>query len=128
QLYFTIDLLCSSLGLHTCALLWIRDQNGGTAARPAPSLVIKEMATASDFVRDDPDLESPGVLAAVLRDPKPMRLKSLGGRRVPPYYAGPEKVSDLCVVPIREGGNVRGFLCADRIDGRAFEDAEQATL
>lgn len=132
QLFFSIDLLCASLDLHTAALLWVeadRDEPGaGKDSRRTPRLTIKEMATASEMVREDPVIESPGVLAAVLRDPKPLRLKSLGGRRVPPYYQGPEPVTDLCVVPLADGKVVRGVLCADRIDDRPFSEQEQATL
>ena len=134
QLFFTIDLLCVSLELHTAALLWVesdedeRKPGERKDSRKTPRLVIKEMATASEMVRDNPAIESPGVLAAVLRDPKPLRLKSLGGRRVPPYYQGPEPVTDLCAVPLADGKVVRGFLCADRIDDRPFTDQEQDAL
>jgi diguanylate cyclase (GGDEF)-like protein len=128
QLYFTIDLLCSSLGLHTCALLWIRNSSEGKDGRRSASLVIKEMATASEYVRETPELENPGILASVVRDPKPLRLKSLNGRRVPPYYSGPEKITDLCVVPLMEGAVVRGFLCADRLEDQPFDEAEQSVL
>lgn len=134
QLFFTIDLLSVSLDLHTAALLWIeaddeeRKPGERVDSRKTPRLIIKEMATASEMVIDNPVIESPGVLAAVLRDPKPLRLKSLGGRRLPPYYQGPEPVTDLCAVPLAEGKVVRGFLCADRIDNRPFSDQEQDTL
>jgi two-component system cell cycle response regulator len=134
QLFFTIDLLCVSLELHTAALLWLENDDDERKpgerkdTRTSSRLVIKEMATSSEMVRENPTIDSPGVLAAVLRDPKPLRLKSLGGRRVPPYYQGPEPVTDLCAVPLAEGKVVRGFLCADRIDDRPFTDQEQAAL
>jgi two-component system, cell cycle response regulator len=134
QLFFTIDLLCVSLELHTAALLWVendedeRKPGERVDTRKTPKLVIKEMATSSEMIRDNPTIESPGVLTAVLRDPKPLRLKALGGRRVPPYYQGPEPVTDLCAVPLTDGKVVRGFLCADRIDDRPFTDQEQAAL
>ena len=134
QLFFTIDLLSVSLELHTAALLWIeaddeeRKPGERVDSRKTPRLVIKEMATASEMVLDNPVIDSPGVLSAVLRDPKPLRLKSLGGRRLPPYYQGPEPVTDLCAVPLADGKVVRGFLCADRIDNRPFSDLEQDTL
>ncbi|KIG16200.1 diguanylate cyclase/phosphodiesterase [Enhygromyxa salina] len=134
QLFFTIDLLSVSLELHTAALLWVeaddeeRKPGERVDSRKTPRLVIKEMATASEMVIDTPTIESPGVLAAVLRDPKPLRLKSLGGRRLPPYYQGPEPVTDLCAVPLTDGKVVRGFLCADRIDNRPFSDLEQEAL
>jgi two-component system cell cycle response regulator len=134
QLFFTIDLLCVSLELHTAALLWVeaddeeRKPGQRLDSRKTPRLVIKEMATSSEMVRDNPVIDSPGVLAATLRNPKPLRLKALGGRRVPPYYQGPEPVTDLCAVPLTDGKVVRGFLCADRIDDRPFTDQEQDAL
>ena len=133
QLFFTIDLLCVSLELHTAALLWVEaddDERKGERvdSRKTARLVIKEMATSSEMISENPVIESPGVLAATIRDPKPLRLKALGGRRVPPYYQGPEPITDLCVVPLAEGKVVRGFLCADRIDNRPFTDQEQDAL
>jgi len=129
QLFFTIELLRSSLNLHTCALLWLQDRSTvASRGRDLPRLFIKEIATSSDLVRTNPLLDGPGVLSAVVRDPKALRLKNLNGRRVPPYYEGPEAVTDLCAVPLLEGAAVRGFVCADRIDGRPFTDEEQAAL
>jgi two-component system, cell cycle response regulator len=134
QLFFTIDLLCVSFELHTAALLWIEtDEDERKAgervdARKTPRLVIKELATSSEMICENPVLEAPGVLASTLRDPKPLRLKALGGRRIPPYYQGPEPITDLCVVPLADGKVVRGFLCADRVDNRPFTDQEQEAL
>jgi diguanylate cyclase (GGDEF)-like protein len=129
QLFFTIELLRSSLNLHTCALLWLQDRSAGASrGRELPRLFIKEIATSSDLVRANPLLDGPGVLSAVVRDPKALRLKNLNGRRVPPYYEGPEAITDLCAVPLLEGAVVRGFICADRVDGRPFSDEEQAAL
>lgn len=132
QLFFTIDLLAVSLELHTAALLWVQAEEPEPGerkdSRRTPKLVIKEMATSSEMVRDNPVIDAPGVLAAVLRDPKPLRLKALAGRRVPPYYQGPEPVTDLCAVPLTDGKVVRGFLCADRVDDRPFTDLEQEAL
>jgi diguanylate cyclase (GGDEF)-like protein len=79
-------------------------------------------------VRTNPLLDSLGVLSAVVRDPKALRLKNLNGRRVPPYYEGPEAVTDLCAVPLLEGAAVRGFICSDRVDGRPFTDEEESAL
>lgn len=134
QLFFTIDLLCVSFDLHTAALLWIetdedeRKTGERVDARKTPRLVIKELATSSEMICENPVLEAPGVLASTLRDPKPLRLKALGGRRIPPYYQGPEPITDLCVVPLADGKVVRGFLCADRVDNRPFTDQEQEAL
>jgi diguanylate cyclase (GGDEF)-like protein len=133
QLFFTIDLLSVSLGLHTAALLWLEAEEEPKPgerkdSRKTGKLVIKEMATQSELARDTPELDSPGMLAALLRDPKPLRLKALAGKRTPPYYQGPEKITDLCAVPLRDGSVVRGVLCADRNDDRPFTDQELAAL
>jgi diguanylate cyclase (GGDEF)-like protein len=131
QLFFNLDLLSSSLSLHTCALLWIKDDPASASAsagRATPTLEIKEIATASEMVRESPTLESPGVLAGVLREPKPLRLKALRGKRLPPYYQGPEAVTDLCAVPLIEGAALRGVLCADRTGDREFTAEEETVL
>ncbi len=131
QLYFNLDLLCAALGLHTCALLWVDDsapRSSASSARWSPRLTIKELATSSEMVRDTPAIESLGVLATVVRDPKPLRLRSLGGKRVPPYYEGPEAITDICAVPMMEGQALRGLLCADRISDRPFSEVEESVL
>lgn len=129
QLFHNVDLLRSSLQLHTCALLWCEapDDHG----RGHPGLSVKEVSTQSDAVRQIPRLDGPGILTSVLADPSPLRLKALGGRRVPPYYDGPphpHPVTDLCVVPLMDGPNLRGLLCADRTGDAPFSDAEEETL
>jgi diguanylate cyclase (GGDEF)-like protein len=128
QLFHALDLLRTSLGLHSCVILWVDGAAEGTDGRATPPLKLKEIATASDASEVRPRLENPGLLAGVLRDPKPLRLHALGGRRVPPYYAGPEAITDLCAVPILEGANLRGLLCADRRDDRPFSDADLEAL
>jgi diguanylate cyclase (GGDEF)-like protein len=128
QLFFTIEVLSSSLSLHTCALLWIKDDGSPANSRATPTLEIKEMATLSEMVRELPELESPGILAGVLREPKPLRLKALKGKRLPPYYQGPEAITDLCVIPLLEGAALRGLLCADRTGDRVFTEEEEQVL
>lgn len=124
QLFHNVDLLRTSLQLHTCALLWIQ---AGSQGRH-PHLQVRELSTGSELVGNQRDLDNPGILASVLTDPKPLRLHALGGRRLPPYYAGPEDVTDLCVVPLLDGPNLRGLLCADRLGDRPFSDGEEDVL
>ena len=128
QLYHQLDLLRVALGLHTCALVWVRDLAPDAGGRSSASLVLKEVATGSEAVVSSPELDGPGLLAAVVRDPKPLRLTALDGRRRPPYYGAPDGVTDLCAVPVRDGDALRGILCADRTAGRPFTDAELAVL
>jgi diguanylate cyclase (GGDEF)-like protein len=133
QLFHHIDLLRHALALHTCAIVWVTgeapaERDGRKDTRATPPLALKEVASASELLVERPELAGPGVLAAVLANPRPLRLKALGGRRLPPYYQGPEPVTDLCVVPLLDRGRVRGLLCADRIDDRPFSDADEANL
>jgi two-component system cell cycle response regulator len=127
QLFHTVDLLRTSLSLHSCAILWCEEDPKGDS-RKFPKLVVKELATGSEMALDRPDLPGPGVLTSVLADPKPLRLEKLSGKRVPPYYGGPEPVTDLCAVPLIEGPHLRGILCADRIDDRPFGEGELRVL
>ncbi len=128
QVFHTLELLRTALGLHSAVLLWCEDAGKSTGPRALPKLVIKEVASAGELLAESPELPSPGVLASVLTDPKPLRLHALTGRRLPPYYRGPEPVSDLCAVPLGEGHALRGILCADRSGDRPFGDAELAVL
>ncbi len=128
QLFHNVDLLRSALGLHTCTLLWCDDPDPQTKGRRHPRLSVKEMSTASDMVVQSRVIDSPGLLTSVLADPKPLRLRALGGKRLPPYYQGPARVTDLCALPLVDGGRLRGVLCADRVADRPFSEAEEVVL
>ena len=128
QLFHNLDLLRTSMGLRTCALIWCQDDGAHREGRKTPTLVVKELATSSDLVCEQPQLSSAGILTSVVADPKPLRLKALGGKRVPPYYQGPEPITDVCAVPLMEGAVLRGILCADRNDDRPFEQSDERVL
>lgn len=128
QLFHNVDLLRSALGLHTCTLLWCEDPEPGTKGRRHPRLTIKELSTDSDLVSQARSLDSAGVLTSVLADPKALRLRALGGKRLPPYYQGPVPVTDLCAVPLIDNGNLRGVLCADRVGDHPFSEQEERVL
>lgn len=128
QLFYNVDLLRSALGCNTCTLLWCSDPDPSAKGRRHPSLTIKEMSSQSDLVVQTRVLEGAGLLTSVLADPKPLRLRALGGKRLPPYYQGPAGVTDLCAVPLLDGTTLRGVLCADRVGDRPFSEQEQAVL
>jgi two-component system, cell cycle response regulator len=146
QLFHNVDLLRTALGLHTCTLLWCDepDAKAGCAAagdapealgraakgRRVPRLVIKEMSTDSELVTEARVLDGAGILTSVLAEPRPLRLRSLGGKRLPPYYlgAGAAEVTDLCAVPLLDGSTLRAVLCADRIGDRPFTEEEEQVL
>ncbi len=142
QLFHNVDLLRTALGLHTCTLLWCEDpqdkavgegDHGATRmakGRNLPRLVVKEMSTDSELVVQTRELDGPGILTSVLADPKPLRLRALGGKRLPPYYHSPgaTSVTDLCAVPLQDGSTLRAVLCADRTGDRPFSEAEEQVL
>ena len=129
QLFHTLELLRTSMRLRSCVLLWA-EQSGSSkvSARNPPTLVVKEMATQSEYATEERKLSGPGLLTSLIADPKEVRLRSLKGKRLPPYYQGPEPVTDLCAVPLMEGASLRGILCADRIDDQPFSDEDAAVL
>ena len=128
QLFHNVDLLRTALQLHTCTLLWCDDPLPGTKGRRHPRLSVKEMSTDSEMVVESPALEGPGILMSVLADPKPLRLRALSGKRLPPYYQGPVGVTDLCAVPLLDGNTLRAVLCADRTGDRPFSLEEEQVL
>ena len=127
QLFHTLDLLRTSMGLRSCALLWC-DHGGNRNVRGPLQLVLKELATDSEYALEERVLPSPGILTSVVANPHTLRLERLAGKRLPPYYRGPEPVTDLCAVPLLDGASLRAILCADRIDDRPFDDDEAALL
>jgi two-component system cell cycle response regulator len=130
QLFHNVDLLRTALGLHTCTLLWCDDPDPDAKGRRLPRLVVKEMSTDSEMVVQSRVLEGAGILTSVLADPKALRLRALGGKRLPPYYyaPGPTGITDLCAVPLFDGSTLRAVLCADRTGDRPFSEAEEQVL
>jgi diguanylate cyclase (GGDEF)-like protein len=129
QLFHTLELLRTSMQLRSCVLVWCeQDGSSKVSARNPPRLVVKEMATGSDYAVEDRVLSGPGLLTSLIADPKQVRLHALKGKRLPPYYQGPEPVTDLCAIPLLDGASLRGILCADRIDDQPFSDDEAAML
>jgi diguanylate cyclase (GGDEF)-like protein len=129
HVFHTLELLRTSMGLHSAVLLWC-DAAAGTSrgGREQPALVIKEVASQGDLLVEAPQLPNAGVLVGVLAEHRPLRLHALAGKRLPPYYRGPEAVTDLCAVPLLEGNGLRGILCADRTGDRRFTDDEQQVI
>jgi two-component system cell cycle response regulator len=115
QLLHTIELLRQSLGLKTCALLWL-DSSG-------EKLKLKELSTSAQNLAEGTLSAHSGVFAAVLKDGRPCTLESPRPGLLA-YYQGPEEVSAFVGVPIFEGKTVRGVLIGDRATGPAFAVTE----
>jgi diguanylate cyclase (GGDEF)-like protein len=113
--YHHIDLLKRTMDLHTIAVLWL-DLTG-------KELRVLDCVTDSDNITRNPLSKDEGIIAAVLSNGKPLRIRSF--RPDYPeltYYSKRPKVTDFVGVPIIEGQSVRGVLCADRDNGVAFDE------
>jgi diguanylate cyclase (GGDEF)-like protein len=119
QLFYNLELLRTSLGLHTCALLWL-DESG-------EELKVKELCTDSTHVTEAPVPAGGGVLGAILKELRPFLLET-PKLSLLPYYAGPAPVTGFVGVPVVEGRTARGVLVGDRSDGRKFEEADVAIM
>ncbi len=117
QLYYNLDLLRTSLGLQTCALLWLDESE--------EHLKVKELCTDSTHVAEGAIAAGGGVLGAILKELRPFMLES-PRLSLLPYYAGPAQVGAFVGVPVVEGRTARGILVGDRVDTRKFEQADVA--
>jgi two-component system cell cycle response regulator len=111
QLFATLDLLRKSLGLQTCALLWL-DAAG-------EKLKLKEVVSDGPPVAEGPFPARTGVLGAILKEGKPLSLEAPRPQLLP-YYDGPVEVDFFLGVPVVEGSTLRGILVADRRGGTPF--------
>jgi diguanylate cyclase (GGDEF)-like protein len=120
-LYYTLELLQRTLGLHTCVLLLLDD----TGER----LRIAECVSDSDDLAEGPFDAGGGAVGAVARRGLVMNLEHLRpGYKGLCYYRGAAQVRAFLGVPVVDGGALRGALCADRLDDRPFDAREQAIL
>jgi two-component system cell cycle response regulator len=91
QLLHTVDLLRRSMGLQTCALLWL-DSAG-------EKLKFKELSSELSHIAEGPLSARAGVFAAIIKDRRPCLLESPRVSLLP-YYQGPADVSAFLGVPV----------------------------
>jgi diguanylate cyclase (GGDEF)-like protein len=112
-----VALLKRTMKLNTCGVLWL-DASGEL-------LIFHKYVSDTEKVITRPFNKSEGVMGAVLKHRKSLRLEGLkpeyGGLV---YYAEPTAVTDFIGVPILEGENVAGVLCADRMNNRHFDQGD----
>lgn len=120
SMYHHIDLLKQTMGLHSCILYWFRSDKQW----------LRILECVSDGNIKTKDLKkTEGVIGAVIQSGCPMTLKDLRFNYPGiPYYDGDFKVTDFLGVPVKEGSDIRGVLCADRINGERFSPKEQNIL
>jgi two-component system, cell cycle response regulator len=115
QLYAALDLLRKSLGLQTCALLWL-DAAG-------EKLKLKEVASDGPSLAEGPFPARTGVFGAILKERKPLHLEAPRSQLLP-YYEAPVDIDAFLGVPVAEGLALRGILVVDRREGAVFNPAE----
>lgn len=116
-----VNLLKRTMRLHTCAVLWL-DAHGET-------MTVKKQLSDTENVTTKPIHKGDGVLGAVLKHRKPLRLEGLRpGYAGLSYYREPVAVTDFIAIPILEGDNLVGVLCADRIDSQPFDKRDVETM
>jgi len=121
SLFHVLDLLKKTLELHTCILLFAGEDG---------RLRIVEMATDSDDVDEGPFERGAGAVGAVAMRGLVMNLEGLkpGYRGLCYYREGTSQVSTFLGVPVMENGQLRGAICADRLDAKPFTSREEDVL
>jgi len=120
-LYYMLDMLKRTLELNTCVLL-MNDESG-------KRLNIVELVTDSDDVAEGPFAIGEGAVGAVASRGLVMNLEHLKpGYKGLCYYRGPSVARAFLGVPVVDQGQVRGALCADRLDDRPFTPREEEIL
>lgn len=120
-IYTMLETLRLGCNLYSCVVMWL-DSSG-------EKLRIIEASTMSEnlFHGDIPSLY--GVTGAALNQGKPLSICPVELRtKVIPYYAITEDIRSICIVPILEGKDVRGVLCADRLVEDSFSAGEENLL
>jgi diguanylate cyclase (GGDEF)-like protein len=129
-LYFNLDLLKRTMQLHTCVLLMADSRAGDKEDPDKPDpLRIAELATDSDHIASGPFAPGAGAVGASYQRGVTTTLEHLrDGYGGICYYQRPAAVRSFIAVPVREHGQTRGVLCADRIEDRPFTPAEEQVL
>lgn len=118
--YFALELLRRSLGLHTAMLLWLSDN--GTHLR------ISELSSDSDQVLDGPFAITEGIFGAMTTQGSTVTLSGLKPSHHLAYYSSPCPVQCVAAVPVLEEQQLRGILIADRTSPEPFSEAQQELL
>ncbi|MBI5531525.1 MAG: diguanylate cyclase [Deltaproteobacteria bacterium] len=118
--FFALQLLRRSMGLHTAMLLWLTDT--GTHLR------ISEMTSETDELSEGPFQVGDGVFGAVVAEREFVHLTGLKASYRLPYYPGACPVRVVAAIPVMEQEHVRGILVVDRTEDEPFGEGEQELL
>jgi diguanylate cyclase (GGDEF)-like protein len=110
----------AALKSHTCALYWLSDDE--------KALTLVDCRSRSEAVARGPLPAGEGALGGAVRRRAAVRLH--GEVKAVTHYLDGTRPTALLAVPLldRRGGEVRGVLVVDRLEGAAFGDEEEALL
>jgi two-component system cell cycle response regulator len=116
--YTMLETLRQGCGLYTCVVLWL--DAGSTSLR------VIEASTASENISRGEIPPLYGLTGAAVNHGRPLSVCPVDLRtKVIPYYEKVEEIRSICVVPVIEGKDVRGVLCADRLTEDPFTPEEE---
>jgi two-component system cell cycle response regulator len=117
---FGLGLARHALGAQTLMLLWLNE--AGTHLRVAGASSEVEGLLEGPFGARD------GLYGAAMAEGALVTLGPLSATARLPHYAGAGAAGSVCLTPVRDGGEVRGLVVADRREARPFDAREQAML
>ena len=116
-----LALLKEGLDAHGCALLWLSQDN--------QTYEVIEIDTDAQSLTHGPFSIRTGTPASVFKGSTNVRLSRGGEHGLHlPYYDRHVQARALLAVPIRQGQNVRGAICIDRVRMAPFSAREEALL
>ncbi len=114
-MHYHVDLLKRTMGLNTCAVLWLDSGDS--------SLKVREYLSDTNHVVTNPFDKGEGIIGAVIRNMKTLKLTNVRQyQNALTYYYKPTNVTDFIGVPIVDGEIIKGVFIGDRIDEREFTD------
>ncbi|MBN1655600.1 MAG: diguanylate cyclase [Deltaproteobacteria bacterium] len=121
SLYFNLALLKRVMKLHSCVVL-MHDESG-------EQLHLVEVVSDSDEISEGPFRAGEGAIGGAEKRGQIINLEHVhDGYNGIGYYRAPSAIRAFLAVPIKENGNLRGALCADRIEDIPFDVDDQEIL
>ncbi|MCB9637864.1 MAG: diguanylate cyclase [Myxococcales bacterium] len=116
-----LSMLREGLDAHGCALVWLGNDE--------KTYVLAGIDTNAPHIDDGPFSIHQGMLANVFKNQTNLRISRSGENGLHlPYYTRHTVVRAMLSVPIRQGDQIRGALCADRIRPVPFSPREETML
>ncbi len=117
---FALDLLRRSLELTTALLLSVDGKQD--------LLKIQELASDADGIAPGPFSTRDGIFGALLSRKEAINVAGPRAGAHALYYQVRPDIGAICAMPLMEHGHIRGVLVVDRVERRAFSNAEQQML